>query len=586
MAVFTTKQALLDEVRRILVDNTSGDVSVADIRGLAIDMVDSLELITDGFEFHHGTAVPANSLGKNGDVYLETDTSKLYRKDSGSWDLFWTAPTGSGGATDLSAYRTADAQDTIDTAQNDVTAVNTSRISHLERRGGGSLNLYHLGAGSEQYTQAEFAALTDQNLTITGHIDDPELLPDGLFFLLITNGDGSHTVKTQNASSTVELEVFQLGTTKRTARNLLSAGEVKFTFQITTAEMSAIFRDASRQAIESAFVEFQVGLGRATENNVLASYFENLVGTGLTADQALAIQRAGQGVLLARQEAREADGKATVAQEQNAGQDTRLEAIEDDGWVTNVRLAQEVKDAIAAVPPVTIADPVIEPEYWVDDNEARTYAVHFDAAALALTGATKVRLTIQGNSVTVNIAADQHTYEFAYDATASANISNARRVGQTVRADTFVLDASDNQLHHVIGLLRVVAEAPGGGGGGWTFVGETRAIGVGSTYTWVDTTLDVPSSGTMMLVSANIVHTTDAIYEHWYSILIDLANFRSLAAATIGSAGANNGEVYVLGGDNSTASKPIYLGRDSRNNLLAAGAGSEDDVVTFRLHVM
>ena len=430
-----TKQELRDELIRLILDNTSGDISPADVRSVFGDLIDSTALTAD-------------------------------------------LPTGQAGATPEQARQIGE---------------NTSRISHLERRGGGSLNLYHLGAGSEQYTQAEFVALAGQNLTITGHIDDPELLPDGLFFLLITNGDGSHTVKTQNASSTAELEVFQLGTTKRTARNQLSAGEVKFTFQITTAEMNALFIDSSRQPIESAFVEFQVGLGPGVENNVLASYFENLVGTGLTADQALAISRAGQGVLLARQEAREADGKATVAQEQNAGQDTRLEVIEDDGWVTDVRLAQEVKDqfitaeqaaaitansdAIAALPPVTIADPIIEPAYWVDDNEARTVAVHFDDAALALTGAAKVRLTIQGNSVTVNIAADQHTYEFAYNATASTNISNARRVGQTVRADTFVLDSSDNQLYHVIGLLRVVAEAPGsgGGGGGWTEVTRISA---------------------------------------------------------------------------------------------------------------
>ena len=74
-----------------------------------------------------------------------------------------------------------------------------------------------------------------------------------------------------------------------------------------------------------------------------------------------------------------------------------------------------------------------------------------------------MRLVIQGNTRTVNVAANQHTYDFTFDATSSTNISGARRVGQTVRADTFVLDASDAQLHHVIGLLRVVAEAPSGG---------------------------------------------------------------------------------------------------------------------------
>ena len=121
--------------------------------------------------------------------------------------------------------------------------------------------------------------------------------------------------------------------------------------------------------------------------------------------------------------------------------------------------------ALDAVAPAAIADPVIEPGYWVDTNDARTLTVHFDAAALALAGASKVRLTVQGNVRTVNIAVNQHTYDFAFDATAATNVSNARSVGQTVRADTFVLDNNDAQLYHVIGLLRVVASEPSTGGG-------------------------------------------------------------------------------------------------------------------------
>ena len=198
-----------------------------------------------------------------------------------------------------------------------------------------------------------------------------------------------------------------------------------------------------------------------------------------SSDQDIIDNRHTQGILLARQEASTADGKAVAAQEDADDAQARLDAVEANGWVTNDRLSSEVAGrfitaaqaqaisdnsaAIAALPPTTIADPVVSPDYWVDDNAARTFTVHFDAAALALTGAAKVRLVIQGNTRTVNVAANQHTYDFTFDATSSTNISGARRVGQTVRADTFVLDASDAQLHHVIGLLRVVAEAPSGG---------------------------------------------------------------------------------------------------------------------------
>ena len=184
------------------------------------------------------------------------------------------------------------------------------------------------------------------------------------------------------------------------------------------------------------------------------------------------------GVLLARQEASTADEKAIAAQEDA---DDALAALDDKQAtltaLTEVPGLQAALDAKQATPvpigdvtglqasldalaPSTIVDPAIEPSYWVDINDARIFTVHFDSRALALDGATKVRLVIQGNPVTVNIAAEQHTYNFAFDATASANISRARRVGQTVRTDFYVLNAADAILYHVIGFIRVLATAP------------------------------------------------------------------------------------------------------------------------------
>ena len=177
----------------------------------------------------------------------------------------------------------------------------TVRMNYLEKRGGATLQLYHLGAGNEQYTQAEFAALTGQNLTITGHIDDPALLPaDGRFFLRVTNGAGGHTIKTQGGAGNLELQVFQENAVERTMRNQLTAGTVQFTFQLTAPEMAAIFTDASNDPIDAAFVEFDVGMSEhgTNENDVLAVFYEHLVGsaTGLTPEQAAEIQRDGQGI--------------------------------------------------------------------------------------------------------------------------------------------------------------------------------------------------------------------------------------------------------------------------------------------------
>ena len=175
------------------------------------------------------------------------------------------------------------------------------RYNYLAARGGATLQLYHLGAGNEQYTQDEFAALAGQNLTITGHIDDPVLLPAaGRFFLRIPNGAGGHTIKTQGGASTSELEVFQLNAVERTMRNQLTAGTVQFTFQLTAPEMVAIFTDASNDPIDAAFVAFDVGMSESgsNEEDVLAVFYEHLVGSaaGLTPEQAAEIQRDGQGV--------------------------------------------------------------------------------------------------------------------------------------------------------------------------------------------------------------------------------------------------------------------------------------------------
>ena len=211
------------------------------------------------------------------------------------------------------------------------------RYNYLAKRGGATLQLYHLGAGNEQYTQDEFVALAGQNLTITGHIDDPVLLPAaGRFFLRIPNGAGGHTIKTQGGAGASELEVFQLNATKRTMRNQLTPGTVQFTFQLTAPEMAAIFTDASSDPIDAAFVAFDVGMSESgsNEEDVLAVFYEHLVGSadGLTPEQAAEIQRDGQGVQTAL--------AATRANAARLGAiEPRTTALEGKAWPGTVAVA-------------------------------------------------------------------------------------------------------------------------------------------------------------------------------------------------------------------------------------------------------
>jgi hypothetical protein len=52
--------------------------------------------ISTGTVFTFGTAIPQDSTGKNGDVFLKTDTATLYQKLNGTWASSYTMPTGSG----------------------------------------------------------------------------------------------------------------------------------------------------------------------------------------------------------------------------------------------------------------------------------------------------------------------------------------------------------------------------------------------------------------------------------------------------------------------------------------------------------
>lgn len=52
--------------------------------------------LSTGAAITFGTGVPQNTTGKNGDVFLKTDTSALYQKLNGTWILAFTIPASTG----------------------------------------------------------------------------------------------------------------------------------------------------------------------------------------------------------------------------------------------------------------------------------------------------------------------------------------------------------------------------------------------------------------------------------------------------------------------------------------------------------
>ena len=59
---------------------------------------------TVGTSFLYGSGVPADTLGADGDSYLDTDGGTIYKKASGAWALEYTFPTGSTPAPSHTSY--------------------------------------------------------------------------------------------------------------------------------------------------------------------------------------------------------------------------------------------------------------------------------------------------------------------------------------------------------------------------------------------------------------------------------------------------------------------------------------------------
>ena len=211
----------------------------------------------------------------------------------------------------------------------------------------------------------------------------------------------------------------------------------------------------------------------------------------LARDQDIIDGRATAGILLARQEARTADGKAVAAQgdaDQGkalaAANKARLDALPPAGGLTDADKAKLAgitrNDETAATNAAdaalgkridalaTVADPVFIPDEWVKNGDARAFTVRLDPGAI-VAGDAKVKLTIHGVPAgTVAIAANQHTYVFAVSAADAGTITRAAgNAGEAnVPVTVEILGARDLVTRTQRGLLHVVAKATVAGGGG------------------------------------------------------------------------------------------------------------------------
>ena len=85
-----TKAELLSQITTLLADNTTGNIGADDVRSVFTDIIDSLSFISDTTDVLFGSGVPASSLGKDDDAYLDVDTGTWYGKAAGAWDPKFT----------------------------------------------------------------------------------------------------------------------------------------------------------------------------------------------------------------------------------------------------------------------------------------------------------------------------------------------------------------------------------------------------------------------------------------------------------------------------------------------------------------
>ena len=130
-------------------------------------------------------------------------------------------------------------------------------------------------------------------------------------------------------------------------------------------------------------------------------------------------------------------------------------------------LRTDINSLTDRVGDLELADDILEPNYWVRDESARTFVLHIPgtSAELAL-GARTVSLTIRGlppTSTTQTLVSGDTDYAFTFSALAAQNIRN-NTTGATTITATVTYRSQVGVVATRNYLLRLVEEAPGGGG--------------------------------------------------------------------------------------------------------------------------
>ena len=104
-------------------------------------------------------------------------------------------------------------------------------------------------------------------------------------------------------------------------------------------------------------------------------------------------------------------------------------------------------------------DSLIEPNYWLSTNAARTFVVHIHPMSNPDT-ATQIRLNLGGTQVTQRLVSGETDYSFDVGASGATNINSNLRGATTIRVNVEFLNARNQILTTEGKLLRVLSVPP------------------------------------------------------------------------------------------------------------------------------
>ena len=183
-----------------------------------------------------------------------------------------------------------------------------------------------------------------------------------------------------------------------------------------------------------------------------------------SSDQDIIDARATAGILLARQEAATADGKAVAAQgtagialDRAGANAARVETVNTARINGDISVREELRQSIRAL--------IVDPDYWLLDNNAHRILVTINPAVIPA-GTAFVRLRIAGTAVTTHAKDNTvDTYSVPVTAIDSGTITRNSGASKSVAVSVEFLDSSRNSISLLNTHIRALANPPGGGTG-------------------------------------------------------------------------------------------------------------------------